>query len=379
MSAAISTGINSSTVYQRQQAEKAEAASGKVTHQSFLKLLTTQLCKQDPLSPMEDIDFTAQLAQLQALDEQMEMTKTMSALRTDSQLQAGTNMIGKFISGTDTAGNAASGLVTRTVQNSDGVFVELANKQQVLVGDVNNIWNDATSMYNDMAGSSNVIGMWVEAGLDANSQPIHGIVEKITVEGGSVMLNLYGGKKVGWDQVTELRAPTEGELWYTLPDDVREKVEKSQKMIGKVVTGKDESGKEITGMVAEANLNGSKVQLTLFSGAVVDIDSLKGEAKDPTAQDLADNLNGYWVTGLDEDGSDLAGIITGAGQDDAGMYFTLDNGKLLYYDTLSELRKATDEERARLQSDASGEEATGNEEDNHAEELAAVDTESNLG
>ncbi len=370
MSAAVSNGINNSTVYQRQQAEKAEAASGKVTHESFLKLLTTQLCNQDPLSPMEDIDFTGQLAQLQALDEQIEMNKSMTAMRTDAQLQSGTNMIGKFVTGTDTTGTAVTGQVTRVQQNADGVFVELANKQQIMVADVTNIWDDATSMYNDMAGSSNVIGMWVEAGYDASSQPVHGIVEKITVENGTVQLNLYGGKKVTWDQVTELRPATEDELWYTLPDEIREKVEKAQKMIGQMVEGKDDKGKAVAGLVSEANLVGTNVILTLFDGTKLNIDTLSGDPRPPTADELGKNLKGMWVNGLDENGDELGGIVTGAGEDEAGLYFTLDNGKVLYYDTVEELRAATEAEKTRL------DEAAG-ESNSDDEELAGIEEEEN--
>lgn len=335
-------GINTSTAYQREQASKAAANSGSVDQQSFLKLLTTQLCNQDPLNPMEDIDFTGQLAQLQALEEQMAMTKTMKAMRTDSQMQAGTAMIGKYISGTDVNGATANGMVTRLVQNDDGVFVELSNKQKVPVTDINNVWDDATGMYNDIASSGNVIGMWVDAGYDSSNQPVKGIVEKVVVEDGQVMLKLYGGQKVSWDQVRELRVPSDDELWYTLPDEVREKVETAQKMVNKGVTGKDETGKAVNGIVAGAELDGSTVYLVLYSGERVDIDSIVDGARKPTASDAYNSLKGYWVTGLDEDGSDLGGIVVGADSDNAGMYMTLDNGKKVYFDTIHEIRNVAD-------------------------------------
>lgn len=44
---------------------------------AFLKLLTTQLANQDPLNPMEDREFIAQLAQFSSLEQMTAMNKTL--------------------------------------------------------------------------------------------------------------------------------------------------------------------------------------------------------------------------------------------------------------------------------------------------------------
>lgn len=44
---------------------------------AFLRLLTTQLANQDPLSPMEDREFIAQLAQFSSLEQMTAMNKTL--------------------------------------------------------------------------------------------------------------------------------------------------------------------------------------------------------------------------------------------------------------------------------------------------------------
>ena len=345
-------GKTTQTSYQRQQQEKADAAGGKVSHTDFLKLLTTQLTNQDPLNPMEDIDFTGQLAQLQALDEQMAMTKTMQSMRYDTQLQAGTAMIGKFVSGTDKNGASANGLVVRVEQNSDGVFVELANKQKVEVGSINNVWNDANSMNNDIASSLGAIDKWVEAGYDEAGQPIRGIVEKVNVVNGQVVLTLYGGKSVTWSQVSELRDPTEDELWYVLPDELREKAEKAAKTVNKGVTAKDDDGNLVSGIVGGIERKGEKIYLLIYNGdkdpIAVDYDKLEGDARKPTAEDAAKSLGGLWVTGLAKDGGTLSGIVVGAEQNDDGMALILDSGERVYFDTIEEIREGKDEEKARL-------------------------------
>lgn len=341
-------GESTSTVYQRQQQEKTDAASGKVSHTDFLKLLTQQLVNQDPLNPMQDIDFTGQLAQLQALDEQMAMTKSMQAMRLDTQIQAGTNMIGKYVSGVDTTGASVSGQVKRLNQTDGSVYVELTDGRKIGVSDVGNVWNDAQSMYQEIANSSNVIGMWVECGYDSAMQPIKGIVESMQVVNGQVALKLYGGKTVTWDQIQSMRHPTDEEQFYVLPDAVRQKVEKAQKMVGMTIDGVDVDGKEVSGIVGDAVLNGSDVFLILYTGELVKVENVKGDPREPTADDAAASLNGLWCVGLNANGEEVKGVIVGAEEDDSGMYVILDNGTRVHFDSVTEVRDAENSEKAHL-------------------------------
>ena len=357
MSTGVSTdyGYTNSTAYQREQAAKTEESEGKVTYQSFLKLLTTQLSNQDPLNPMEDIDFTGQLAQLQALDEQMAMTKTMKSMRTDTQLQAGTAMIGKYVVGTDSTGVEGKGLVTRVVQNSDGVFVELANEQLIEVSSINNVWNDANSMNQDLAGSGYAINKWVEAGIDPETQqPIQGIVETVKMVNGQVVLKLYGGEEVTWDQVTELRTPTDAELIYALPAAVREKLQQAMKMVNKGVTGKDDDGNVVYGIVGGYDIIDGKVYVLLYTPEdwenpeAIQYDNITSGPRKPTAADAARSMDGLWVTGLDKDGKDLSGVVVGAEENNDGMALILDSGERVYFDTIKDIRQPEGAEQARM-------------------------------
>lgn len=349
MSVGTQYGQSTSTVYQREQAEKDALNSGKVTHNDFLKLLTKQLTTQDPLNPMQDIDFTAQLAQLQALDEQMAMTKSMQGMRLDSQFQAGTSMIGKFISGTDEAGAAASGQVSRVVQSDGNIYVELSNKQRVNVTNVNNVWSNASDMYQELANSTQLIDKYVDAGYDEAGQPIRGIVEKIQVVGGQVMAKLYNGGTIALSQIKELRDPTSDEVYlYCIPADVRKKLEDAQKLGDKVVTGKDSEGKEVTGMVCQVEFDQAtfKVYVVTYDGSKINVDDIEGEARDPKAADIVQNLKDLWVEGLDEDGNAVAGVVVDAEDRDDGVAIKLANGKEVYFDALKLIRVAEDDELA---------------------------------
>ncbi|MCC8180436.1 MAG: hypothetical protein LIP23_05955 [Planctomycetes bacterium] len=347
----MSVGTNytgsTSTTYQREQQAKADAASGKVSHSDFLKLLTTQLTNQDPLNPMQDMDFTGQLAQLQALEEQIAMTKSMQAMRLDSQIQAGTAMINKFIQGTDINGEEANGQVKRVSQIDGNVTVELYNGQKVEVSNINNIWNDASSMYEEIANSGNVIGKWVEAGYDSESkQPIRGIVEKVMVEEGQVKLKLYGGSIVTWDQVTELRAPTTDEELYMLPDEVRQKMEQASEMFNRGVTGKDTNGNTVNGIVAGAVPDGEDVYLILYSGELIKMEDVIGDARKPTAEDAAKSLDGLWVIGTDVDGNESGGKVVGAEDREGDIVLKLSTGKEVLLDKVTTIRQPTAEEEA---------------------------------
>ncbi len=100
----------------------AEPAAARLPQQTlgqedFLKLLTVQLSKQDPMAPMTDQSFIAQMAQFSSLQQASEMAKDMSLLRADGQMQAASVLIGKEVTVA-----MADGDITGTVSEvaSDG-------------------------------------------------------------------------------------------------------------------------------------------------------------------------------------------------------------------------------------------------------------------
>ena len=80
----------------------------------FLKLLTVQLQSQDPMKPMEDTSFMAQMAQFSALQQSSAMATDISKLQSDFALQSATGMIGRQVTL-----NTTKGLVTGLVQSVD--------------------------------------------------------------------------------------------------------------------------------------------------------------------------------------------------------------------------------------------------------------------
>ena len=75
----------------------ASYGSGEMDKQAFLMLLVTQFQNQDPLNPMEDKEFVAQLAQFSSLEQSMTMNENMNtliSLQTEQQALYAANYIG---------------------------------------------------------------------------------------------------------------------------------------------------------------------------------------------------------------------------------------------------------------------------------------------
>ena len=87
----------------------------------FLKLLITQFSTQDPLAPITDTAFIAQMAEFTALENAKETQTEMSRLRAQSANQEAVTMIGKtveLIAGED--GEVVVGSVSKVLIDSDG-------------------------------------------------------------------------------------------------------------------------------------------------------------------------------------------------------------------------------------------------------------------
>ena len=128
----------STTVYGASSTSSSSSATTTTTKSNdelgkdeFLKLLVTQLQNQDPLSPMEDQDFIAQMAQFSSLEQMQNMNSSIAISQASS-------MIGAKVTWEDDSGNSHSGVVGSVEINSnvpylniDGTLVELTSVTKV--------------------------------------------------------------------------------------------------------------------------------------------------------------------------------------------------------------------------------------------------------
>jgi flagellar basal-body rod modification protein FlgD len=88
-----------------------------LNQQDFLSILLTQLQFQDPLKPMDDEQFVAQLAQFSALEINTEESAKLDTLISFGSINQGVNLVGKKVQVTDSqpgvnGSSSASGTVS---------------------------------------------------------------------------------------------------------------------------------------------------------------------------------------------------------------------------------------------------------------------------
>lgn len=96
---------------------------------SFLELLVAQLSNQDPLEPIKNEDFGAQLAQYSSLEEMVKMNETMTELFAGNSIGQASSLIGKDVYGIDSSsGDLVEGVV-ESITVLDGVpFLNIGDK-----------------------------------------------------------------------------------------------------------------------------------------------------------------------------------------------------------------------------------------------------------
>ncbi|MBA4065290.1 MAG: flagellar hook capping protein [Isosphaera sp.] len=97
----------------------------------FLQLLVAQLQNQDPLDPVSDRDFIAQLTALNTLQGVQDLNATFSEVLRLQELTNGTNLIGKTVQFTPTGGGPLATGTVDSVGVRDGRFVLQVGGQAV--------------------------------------------------------------------------------------------------------------------------------------------------------------------------------------------------------------------------------------------------------
>lgn len=119
------TGVTNNTTQDTTQAVTS-ATKDTLGKDAFLQLLVTQMRYQDPLDPMDNGEYLAQLAQFSALEQMTNVATGLSNImdvvnNIDTSLLVGqlTSMIGQGVQWMDDAGQAVEGTI-KAVSISDG-------------------------------------------------------------------------------------------------------------------------------------------------------------------------------------------------------------------------------------------------------------------
>ncbi|HSY26954.1 MAG TPA: flagellar hook capping FlgD N-terminal domain-containing protein, partial [Burkholderiaceae bacterium] len=110
----------------------AAAQVSNINLQDFLQILSTQLTNQDPLKPMDDQEFLAQIAQFSTLEQSAALNATVNQMFTVQSVAQTVGLIGQTVTvnpttatgsqivGQVTALNYVSGQVQLTVTPANG-------------------------------------------------------------------------------------------------------------------------------------------------------------------------------------------------------------------------------------------------------------------
>ncbi len=104
----------------------------------FMKLLSVQFQQQDPMKPMEDTAFIAQMAQFSALQQSSSLVTEMGLLRADQQNLSASGMLGRTVTVSDKDGNPVTGQVTAMESTKDGPVL-LIDGQKYPLSDVTRV------------------------------------------------------------------------------------------------------------------------------------------------------------------------------------------------------------------------------------------------
>jgi flagellar basal-body rod modification protein FlgD len=103
-----------STAYVTQN-QKSGSASNELGKDEFLKLLILQLQNQDPLNPIKNEEFIAQLAQFSSLEQMQNLNKSMTSLGSLQILTQTASLVGKEVEVLTDNNSVVTGTVTQAI------------------------------------------------------------------------------------------------------------------------------------------------------------------------------------------------------------------------------------------------------------------------
>ncbi|WP_322401998.1 flagellar hook capping FlgD N-terminal domain-containing protein [Massilia luteola] len=115
--------------------------SSNIGIEDFLKILSAQLNNQDPLKPVDNTEFVAQIAQFASLEQSRELNSKIDSLLSSQASTQSIGLLGKTIdanfggqllTGRVSALSMTSGQPTLTVTTSSGAFQDGIGLSQIV-------------------------------------------------------------------------------------------------------------------------------------------------------------------------------------------------------------------------------------------------------
>ena len=217
--------IDPSLYLKNNPAQTKQTGNSALGKDEFLKILMAQLQNQDPMSPVEDKDFIAQMAQFTSLEQTVNMTamiEKMVQAQTASQMINYQSFVGKEVvwhkmtDQTDADGQPVVETGNGTIASikfagesvqftlTDGTILDPGNISE-LTGGSNSAGSTSSSSSissNSLVEASYLIGRTVTWGTEGSEQST--AVQSVSLKGGQVWLQLASGEKVAASSLTKI-------------------------------------------------------------------------------------------------------------------------------------------------------------------------------
>lgn len=212
------TGITQTQTTGQTAQAKSTTAKTTLGKEDFLKLLVAQLKNQDPLNPMESVEFTAQLAQFSSLEQLLSISSELKnqslSIMTLAHTQA-VGLIGKSV--TVNGGNSISvdgkpvtmnyslvsdaREVTITVSDSTGKVVKTINAGAQAAGVNSYTWNPGEGVAGQF--TYQVSAKDAEGNTVVTSTMTSGVVEGVKFKDNQIYV-VVDGKEYLFDEIVSV-------------------------------------------------------------------------------------------------------------------------------------------------------------------------------
>ena len=200
------------------------SSTNSLGQDAFLQLLVTQLQYQDPLDPMDDKEFVAELAQFSSLEQLTEINTgidNLASIGETQQLMGAVNFIGKTIEATGTAVGLSDGTATPVtftlsddaetclvnVMDSSGTTVRTVDLGATSAGEIEFTWDGKDYDGNVMEDGQYQVAM-TATDADGNiltaTTTMTGTVTGIKQESGTYYLDIGNDRYVAFTDITNV-------------------------------------------------------------------------------------------------------------------------------------------------------------------------------
>lgn len=201
--------------YYLSNAKQSSTNNNTLGKDAFLKLLVTQLQNQDPLNPMEDREFIAQMATFSQLEQMITMNQSMEELLSDQkeqQMLSYQSLLGMEVKWdkityrndekAEPITESGTGIITSIKFTGDGVKLYLKDGTELAPSNISGV--SVQEKGNQLANASNLIGKkvsWEEKG-----ELQYAIVQAVSQKDGQIFyqVNDQKGTKLTIDQILSI-------------------------------------------------------------------------------------------------------------------------------------------------------------------------------